>query len=153
MSNVYSVVGTELHVAVGIPATADAEGYDALDFTEVGEVVDLGEYGAEAGVAEHQPLKTGVTVKRKGFINYGQQAVQLGRDISDAGQIILKNGVDGETRYDVHSFMVVHQDGLIQYFQGTVHGYTTNISGGDSIVGASANIEISSKILDVEPTP
>lgn len=145
------VVSTSLYVAVGAPNLEAGFSYGVLPYVEIGEVVDISEYGPEAGVSDHQPLKSGVTIKRKGFTNNGNMVLQLGNDISDAGQAVLKSGVDGPTKYKLHSFKIVHQDGFSQYFQCYIHSFTNNLSGGDSISGASSRVEITSRVLDVEP--
>jgi hypothetical protein len=148
-----TVIGTTLHAVLGSPATKDAAGFAALAYVEVGEVTQLGEYGAVKSFAQHQPLKTGVTEKLPGFINYGAITLTMGKDISDAGQVILKAGGDGANKDDEHSFKVILQDGTIQYFSGFISGPTTNVAGGDSVVGASCTIEINTPIIEVTPEP
>ena len=90
--------GTKLSVVAGDPATPDASGYGDLSFVEVGEVIDLPEYGPNVQVVESNPLATGITEKFKGFINYGSQSMGLEFDSADAGQIILAAGVKAQRR-------------------------------------------------------
>ena len=125
---VLTSTGTVFSVAVGEPLVLDGAGFLALDYTEVAEVTDIPEYGPSAQVVEHNPLKTGVTQKYKGFINYGQTALQLGRDILDAGQAILAAAVDGATKNTEHSFRIDYQDGTSDFFTGKVFSSTTNPS-------------------------
>jgi uncharacterized membrane protein len=75
----------------------------------------------------------------------------MARDISDAGQVILKSGADGANKYLVHTWRVTHQSGLVQYFTGMVFSYTTNVGGTNTIVGSSVSIELDRPILDVAP--
>ena len=149
MSEAYTSLGTVVAVSIAAPATYDDTGYEALTYTTVGEVTNVGEFGASAAVVNHDPLGLGYTVKRKGQINYGALSLQMARDVSDAGQIILKAGADGATKYTVHTWKVTHQSGLVQYFTGMVFGYTTNIGGTNQIVGSSVTIELDRPILDV----
>ncbi len=149
MSNAYTSLGTALAVTTSAPATYDEAGYEALTYTSIGEITSVGEFGATAAVVTHDPLALGYTVKRKGQINYGTLALQMARDVSDAGQIILKAGADGASKYTVHTWRITHQSGLVQYFTGMVFGYTTNVGGSNQIVGASTTIELDRPILDV----
>jgi hypothetical protein len=151
MSEAYTSLGTELAVSVSAPATYNEAGYEALTFTDVGEITSVGEFGPTAAVVTHDPLALGYTVKRKGQINYGSLTLQMARDITDDGQVILKAGADGSTKYTVHTWRVTHQSGLVQYFTGMVFGYTTNVGGSNQIVGASTTIELDRPILDVAP--
>src|SRR5690625_5832506 len=59
--------GITLGVVDETPATNDAAGFGALTFEEVGEVIDIPEYGPNVQVVESQPLATGVTEKFNGF--------------------------------------------------------------------------------------
>lgn len=149
MSNAYTSLGTALAVSTAAPATYDEAGYEALTYTNVGEITSVGEFGATAAVVTHDPLALGYTVKRKGQINYGTLTLQMARDVSDAGQIVLKAGADGASKYVVHTWRVTHQSGLVQYFTGMVFGYTTNVGGSNQIVGASTTIELDRPILDI----
>lgn len=148
MSNVFTSTGTTLAVSASTPATYDAVGFGALTFTDVAEVTEMGEYGAQYEVVTHNPLGTGRTIKRKGTVNDGQMSMQLGRDPSDAGQAILIAGVDGLTKNDVHSFQVTLQDGTIQYFTGQIYSYTTNVGASNNIVGASVTVELDNQIVE-----
>ena len=141
--------GTKYAVVVGAPATEDDAGYAALTFVDIGEVTDLPEYGPDVTVVTHEPLATGVTEKYKGFINYGSLSVGLGRDSTDAGQLILSAGVDGASKNDIHSFRTTFPDGSIHYYQGGVFSYTTNAGSANSVVASTAKIEINSKVLEV----
>ena len=75
--SVLTSTGTILSVVADEPATIDAAGFGALTFVEVGEVTDIPEYGPNVQVVEHNPLKTGVTQKFKGFINYSWHRMLL----------------------------------------------------------------------------
>lgn len=146
-------VNTSLGITIGVttsaPATEDEAGYEALTYTNIGEVVNIGEIGPSAAVVNHDAIDKGYTQKFKGQINYGSMPLQLGRDIDDAGQILLKAGADGAAKYTVHTWRVTHPTGLVQYFRGMVFGYTTNIGGSNTVVGANATVELNSPVLDV----
>jgi hypothetical protein len=148
---VQTSTGTIFSAVADVPATHDETGFSALTFSEVGEVTDIPEYGPNVQVVEHNPLKSGVTEKYKGFINYGSTSIQLGQDSSDAGQTVLSDGVTGSTKNDEHSFKIEFQDGTVDYFTGKVFSYTTNPSSANSIVGSTAMVEINSTVVRVLP--
>lgn len=147
--SVNTSLGITIAVSVAAPATETEAGYEALTYTNIGEVVNIGEIGPSATVVNHDAIDKGYTQKFKGQINYGSMPLQLGRDIDDAGQILLKAGADGAAKYTVHTWRVTHPTGLVQYFRGMVFGYTTNIGGSNTVVGANATVELNSPVLDV----
>lgn len=149
MSNVFTSAGTLYAVSAGVPATYDQAGFAALTFTDVAEVVDIGEYGPTYEVVNHNPLETRRTVKRKGTVNDGALPIQLGRDPADAGQAILIAGTDGANKDVVHSHRITLQDGTIQYFTGQIFSYTTNVGSANQIVGATVNVEIDNAVIEV----
>lgn len=147
-SDIYSSIGTVLHVSASVPATYDAAGFAALTFTEVGLVGSLSEFGGTTGVDTFEILKSGNTVKRKGFTDYGTLDVGMARVTADDGQTLLKSGFDGANAGDVYSVKLVHPTatGLTQYFTCIVTSYTTNP---EAIVQASVALELDNKVVDV----
>ena len=113
--------------------------------TEVGEVVDMGDYGRKYNTVTHMPLATRETRKLKGSYNDGAMAMRLARAPGDDGQEILITAVDDD---DAYYFAVTLQDGTKQYFSGLVASYTTNIGGSDKITEAAVEIEINSEIFE-----
>ena len=141
--------GTKLAVVAGLPATLDAVGYAALTYVDVGEVVDLPEYGPNIQVVESNPLATGITEKYAGFVNYGSLAIGLELDVADAGQIILEAALPDAGTEKPHSLRITYNDGTIEYFHGGVFSYTRAPGSANSMVGSTANVEINSKIVRV----
>jgi hypothetical protein len=141
--------GITLGVVSGLPATEDSAGYGALTFVNVGEVVDLPEYGPTVQVVESNPLATGITEKRAGFTNFGSIAIGLELDIADAGQTILEAAIPDAGTDSPHSFEITYNDGTIEYFHGGVFSYTRAPGSANSMVGSTASVEINSKIVRV----
>ena len=141
--------GTKLSVVAEDPATFDDVGYSALTFVEVGEVIDLPEYGPNVQVVESNPLATGITEKFKGFINYGSQSMGLEFDSEDAGQIILAAGVEGATKNTQHSIKIEYQDGSIDYYSARIFSYTKAPGSANSMVGSTVQVEINTPITRV----
>lgn len=138
--------GTTLSVSASIPATFNEAGYDALAFTAVGEVTDLGEFGREYALVSHNPLASRGTVKKKGSFNEGSITLQLGLDNDDAGQVILKAASVSDNDY---SFKVELQSGDVYYFQAQVMSFKTAVGSVDAITGASVTLEITSSAAGV----
>lgn len=141
--------GVTLGVVAGVPATIDAAGFGALTFADVGEVVDLPEYGPTVQVVESNPLATGVTEKYPGFINYGSLAIGLELDVADLGQAALEAAIPVAGVENPHSFEITYTDGTIEYFVGGVFSYTRAPGSANSMVGSTANVEINSTIVRV----
>ena len=141
--------GTILSVVAEDPATFDEAGYAALVFVEVGEVIDLPEYGPNVQVVESNPLATGITEKFKGFINYGSQSMGLEFDSEDAGQQILADGVEGATKNQQHAVKIEYQDGSIDYYSARIFSYTKAPGSANSMVGSTVQVEINTPITRV----
>lgn len=131
--------GTTIAVSASTPATFDGTGYNALSWTAVGEVVNLGEFGREYNVITHNPVGSRGTVKKKGSFNEGQIALQIGLDTDDAGQILLKAAAASDNDY---SFRLTTQNGDKYYFQAQVSSFKVAVGGVDDITSATVNLEI-----------
>ena len=141
--------GTRLYVVAGDPATFDKAGYEDLTYTEVGEVIDLPEYGPNVQVVESNPLATGVTEKFKGFINYGSQSMGLEYDSSDAGQAVLREGVVGATKNQQHAIKIEYQDGSVDYYSARIFSYTKAPGSANSMLGSTVQVEINTPVIEV----
>lgn len=145
---VITSLGTVLSAVLGSPATYDDAGFDALSFTDIGEVADLGEFGGEGEVLTHTPIATGIVNKLIGSIDYGTMAIQMGRFIGDAGQTVLKDGFDGANKGATHSFKVLYNDGAIDYFTGVVTSFASAVGSASSVRNASSNIALNNKVIE-----
>jgi hypothetical protein len=153
MSDVITSLGTKISVVLGAPTTYDdddTDGFPSLNFVEVGEVVDLGEFGGESEILTHTPIKTGVVNKLIGPTDYGTMAVQMGKKTTDAGQIALKSGFDGVNRGLVHSFEVEYFDGSLEYFTGIITSFTSNVGSASNIRNAAVNVALNNAVVPVD---
>jgi hypothetical protein len=68
----FSSAGTTLNVVATAPATYDATGYAALTWTagDVGEVVNMGEFGSQYSLITQELLNSRIVKKFKGNVNY-----------------------------------------------------------------------------------
>ncbi|MDC8446457.1 MAG: hypothetical protein LV471_11095 [Nitrosomonas sp.] len=136
---VRSTAGSTLKVSASSPATFDTAGYGALTFTAVGEITNLGEFGAESALITHLPIGTRIVQKFKGSKNMGQMNMTLGLDTDDAGQILMKAGQASDNAY---SFEVTTQNGDKYYFQAMVMSFKVVLGGTDDITSANCVLEI-----------
>lgn len=146
MSNARTTAGSSLLVCPIVPATYDRAGFQALDFTEVGEITDFGEFGREYSQVTHSPVKNRRTVKRKGSFNEGSISLPMARDASDAGQKLLDAAVLSDASY---SYCIRLQDGTRYFFTAQCMSFKTTLGGVDSITGKTAQLEIDDDILEV----
>lgn len=144
MSGAFTSAGSKISVSANLPATYTKDGFESLTFSEVKEVVDLGEFGRQYNLVTHNPLSDRRTVKRKGSYNDGSVTVQMARVPSDAGQTILLAAVDSDASISVK---VELQDDSVMYFSAQAMGYPTSVGTVDQITSASVVLEIDNDII------
>ena len=150
MSDIVSSVGTIVSVSTTAPATYDAAGFGALTFSPCGELSELPSFGAEAALATHTPLATGIVAKRRGSLNYGSVALTMAFSNTDTGQAILQASAEAAAGQDaLVSVKVVLVNGEIQYFTSQVMSYKTNVGNADAITMAEVTLEIDNSIIKV----
>ena len=144
-----TAAGSTLAISAAAPATEDAAGYQALTFTEIGQIEKIGSLGATFNKVEFQPLK-GPKQKHKGSVDYGSLQPTLAHDDEDAGQTLLRTASDDATS-KLYAFEVTYPTGAKRYFQGRVFGYPETVDGADTILMVSPTVEINTKIVKVDP--
>ena len=147
-SKAFTSAGTKLFISASAPATYNKTGFEALTFTEIGEVSEMGEFGRQYNLVTFNTLGDRRTVKRKGSYNDGTIACQMARVPDDAGQTILTTAVNSDNSY---SIKIKLQDGTVFYTSAQVMSYTTNIGNVDQITSATVDLEIDNDILEVAP--
>jgi hypothetical protein len=150
MSDITSSVGTEVSVCASSPATYDAAGFNALVWSLCGELAELPAYGAEATLATHTPLKTGIVAKRRGSVNYGSLTLTMAVSDADTGQGILRTKAEAAAGTDATvSVKVELVEGDVQYFTAQVMSYKVNVGNADSITMAEVVLEIDNSVVTV----
>lgn len=145
MSLAMTSAGSKLWIGLP-PASQTLVALQAVSYTEVKEVVDIGEFGASYALVTHNPLGDRITVKRKGSKNNGTLAVQMAYAPADPGQTLLAAAVDSDSSY---SYKVELQDGTEFLFTAQAMGYPIQVGGVDSITSSTCNVEIDSQIWKV----
>jgi hypothetical protein len=146
----YPSATSTLHVSAAQPATYDAAGYNALAWTEVGEITDIPEFGREYSQIKHVPLKTRAAQKFKGSFDEGAIQVAYAKDTDDAGQVIMAAAVLSDNDY---SFKITTKQGDKFCFQAKVMSHKTNIGNADSITAGSSSLDISATTAGVGIVP
>ena len=150
MSDVVSSVGTVVSVSANSPATYDSAGFAALSWSPCGELAELPAFGAEAALATHTPLATGIVAKRRGSLNYGSVALTMALSDTDTGQTVLQDAAEAGAGQDAQvSVKVELVNGEIQYFTAQVMSYRTNVGNADAITMAEVTLEIDNSIVKV----
>ncbi|MCW1431404.1 hypothetical protein [Novosphingobium sp. JCM 18896] len=97
-----TAAGTTLALSAAAPATYTEAGYEALTFTTVGEVTDLGEIPSRVyELVTHQPIGERGMRKAKGGYSIGSQTIVYALDADDAGQTLVDTATNSDTVYSV----------------------------------------------------
>lgn len=128
------------------PASQTLVALQAVSYTDIAEVTDIGEFGKSYNLVTHNPLGDRVTVKRKGSINNGTIALQMAYAPADPGQTLLATAVDSDSSY---SYRVTLQDNTQFYFTGQAMSRPIQVGGVDNITASTCNVEIDSQIWRV----
>src|SRR5574343_924500 len=87
-------------IAIGLPAASDTlAAFQAVSYTLIGEVVDVGSFGKVYNQVTHNPLATRQTIKRKGSYDNGTLSLQMAYAPTDAGQTMLNTAVNSDDSY------------------------------------------------------
>lgn len=135
----YTSAGTVLSVCASAPATYNQAGYEALTWTEAGEVDNLGEFGRVYELLTRKPLASRGTVKRKGSYDEGNLPLQLSYDKNDAGQTILLAGSLSDNPY---YFRIVTPDSTDFYFEAMVMSFRWSAPTSSSFFNCMVQLEI-----------
>ena len=141
-------VGTTLGMVASSPATYDSAGFAALTFVTVGEITNMGDVGGTAQIVENTTLQSGIIGKYKGSINYGSAPITIGKDATDAGQVLLKAAFDGADRDTEHSFAITDSNGDITYFSGLVSSYVKSTGDANTVRMLNTTIELNNELIE-----
>jgi len=144
-TTVQSLAGATLAVSADLPATFDAAGYAAsgMVYTPIGEIEDYGDHGLTRTITKFTPVDTATVVKRPGAKDYGQMNLKIGNVPSDAGQAILRQGVETNNPY---AFKMTYPSGEIHYLSALVTSFV-------HVDGTVDNIQRVTVALDLDKQP
>jgi len=120
MSEAKTLSGTIVSISAGVPAVYTQAGFEALAFTEIGEITSPPTGGGRNYEdVTYNLLKERATVHLKGTYDENETTFNLVVRRSDAGQALLRAAHLSD---DYYSFKVQYPDGDIDYYQARVFG-------------------------------
>ena len=120
MVDVSATTGTTLGMSATLPTTYDdnaTTGYASLTFTDIGEVIDVGELAKAYNVLSHQTVARAYPQKIKDTYDIGNVSISLGRVSSDTGQALLQTALASSASY---AFELVLPSGDTGNFTGKI---------------------------------
>lgn len=155
---VQTAAGSKIYISSDA-STADSQtDFEGLTWTEIGEVVSIGDFGSEFQEITHTSISDRLVRKFKGAEDPGTIQVELGRDVSDIGQAMLKTALGNDYDYGV-KIELNDQPATgtapaptTFYLNAKVMSYRTQIGSVDSIVSATTSLGISSRPIEVVAT-
>lgn len=114
---------------------------------QVAEIVNMDEILRQWELVTHTPLDTRLTDKFKGAKNDGGLTIQLGRDLADAGQADMNAAFESDSKYN---FKIELPDDIggtgdsptTITFKALVMSFSANVADVNSMVGATAALEL-----------
>ena len=143
-SKAYTSAGTTLLVADSVPSLNTVAEFDLLDFTEVGEVSDLGDFGASDSVMDFYEVGSSEPKQIIGNRSYGSLTLKMAAVRADEGQTIIQQARRNRQRC---SFQMTTPDPDVYYFTGVISSYSVSIGGPDQIVSATVTVKLDSEFV------
>lgn len=120
MTDVVAATGTTVGLSSTLPTTYDdnvTTGYASLTFTDIGEIIDVGEIAKAFAVINHQTVGRAYPEKIKDTYDIANISLTLGRVSTNAGQVLLQTALAASASY---SFEVVLPSGDTAAFTGKI---------------------------------
>lgn len=143
-----TAAGTTIAISATQPATFDAAGYEGsgMNWVAIGEITDGGTHGRKYAEVTHKPIGSRGVQKFKGSFDIGQKTIQMGLDMTDAGQVIARAASLSDNDY---YFKVSYPSGKYDYFSAKVMSFEKATSNVDSIVSATMMLSLTSNSAGV----
>lgn len=136
---VLASVGTCIAVSATLPATHDAAGFQALTFTQVGELESVGDLTTTHAAVTFANLCTGKTTTLKGVEEALTIDVVVALDRNDAGQTIMSTARKSK---DDFAFQVTEANGDKTFFTGKVMRDGVQFGGVNDVTKAPYSIGV-----------
>lgn len=152
---VQSAAGAKFYIGPQNSVADDTTAYGLLSYTEVGEVVSIGDFGDVFNEVNFTALADSRVRKFKGSVNAGTITFELGLDTTDSGQNAVEaaRDVTSATLQEYAWKVELNDSGgsnpTTFYFRGLCMSYTNNIGEVESIVGSTVNVAINSAIREL----
>jgi hypothetical protein len=136
---------------------AAVDDFEAVDWTEINEVEDIGEFGVEGSEQTFLSLKDGYVRKLKGSLNSGTVEVKCARDPSDSGQNLAREAAGDWSKYPVKIELndkpTPTGENTIYYMRVIVMSAKSDYGNADNIVRTTFNLSIDGAILELPAEP
>lgn len=154
---VQASAGGTLFIGPANTTAASQSDYEALSFTEIGDIENLPEFGDTYQIVTFTPVNGDRrTQKFMGALDAGDPSFQIGRNLSDAGQTALiaaRDDADGE-----YAFKLTLSDApsgspsqpTTKYFRAKVASFRLNPGNVNSVVMATVQLAITSAEVTVD---
>lgn len=132
--------GTCVSVSITAPATHNTAGFDALTWTQLGELESVGDVAIQHASVNFANLCTGKTTMLKGTEEGISIPIGVGLDRDDAGQVIMTAARASLTQ--VLSIKIAEANGDMLYMRAYVMGETITYGDGNSVKRASYTLGV-----------
>lgn len=151
--------GTKFYIGPQIPENFDfsASSYAGLEYTEVGMIESIGEFGPNYNIGSYTPIGTGVACKYMGSADYGEISLTIAKTTTDSGlQALLAHVGNVKSR----AFRITlnnagsgqNASGTNYYFPGLTKSATVNIGTGDDVVRVNVTVVPVREFIETSPT-
>ena len=154
---IHASSGAKLYICSTVSLDVDDQsGYEALSWTEVGEIENIAEFGDSAQQGSFTSLSDNRVRKFKGAFDAGDVNISLAHDPLDAGQVILKTAAASKFRYPIKVTLEDSKDAndtdSVFYFQALVMSNRLNIGGANDVTKRTVPLAIDTAIVEVAST-
>ncbi len=144
-------IGTKLSANLTDDPVSDLAAMKApgITYTEIGELITIGDYGDSVGDANYTALARARVTHLKGVADGGTTDLTIAFDKGDAGQLALVAAqADRSAFHHLYPFKVVYPDGATDFFAAVVQGNRKQPGDGGSVVQRSVTIGLNSAVLE-----
>lgn len=145
--------GSGWTIAIGTTqAASNLTEYESDTYTEVGEVVSIGEFGDERNIIESLPLSAARVLKARGSANAGDVPVSYNFDVSDGGQDAIKSAFEVTSQSaDEFNFRIQANDSggtnpTTWYFRAKIASLRVQEVSADNIVTRMSTLAINTAV-------
>jgi hypothetical protein len=145
---VHTSTGCRLYIGPVAGASVDTEAeFEALSYTEISQIQDLGEFGDTAEELTFEVIHDERLQSRKGSVDGGILPLVLSYDLGDAGQAALKAASVSRSNYAFKILFGGDEPVEAFYFRGLVLSFRKEIGGADNVLSVASDIAINSAIV------
>lgn len=149
----YTAAGSKLYIGT-TAAASDQSGFESDTFTEIGEIISIGDFGRE-----YQPITTNTLNQRltkvlKGAYSEGTLAIQVYLDPDDSGQSAVNTALTSDEDYNIKITLNDAPSGspsqpTTYYYRGKVMSYRRSVSDVNSAVTANIGFALNTDSVEV----